>query len=285
MEYMNLGELYDYINIITNRDQLGEPADPVKFSILLKAHSINYYDINYKEILTQALAQHLPVSMRLFEETAFARFLVTKSFDYSNMENDVFAIPEDLKRTLDIEAHVKNIWRSCTITETSDFNARRLNVLAPSPERKPLAKKMPDGYRFAPNYIRKVRLHYLKRASIPYFDYCQGLYDDEIYYMPPGSYIKKMIVSGIEPGEEHGTDSATPSEPKAYYHLYDSDNNLIERNVFHPLSPTKFPHYSISVELDWDEEDSISISTTIIGALTTRSRELDVTQIATQQNT
>ena len=52
---MKLRELYDYINFVTNKDQLGDAPAPDKFNLLLKAVYLEVFNKEFADFV-QALA-------------------------------------------------------------------------------------------------------------------------------------------------------------------------------------------------------------------------------------
>lgn len=262
---MNLGELFDYINYISNKEQLGEPFSPKHYVLLLKTTNEAYYEERYTGILQIIQTEGTKINSKLFQNSALSRFLKERVYDLDNTNITVFEIPEDHKKTIEGGIYFGNLWRPADFMTIEEFNHRRFNMMSPTPRRKPFFAQNEHGYIFVPFATRKARVTYLRKAIEPFYDYCIGKGDDNEYYMPPGSKIKKIVVNGLNE-----------------YNLYDKDNVLMKTNVIHLSEPAEYPYYSKSVELDWREDDKTKIGDLIIAAATVRSRELNVSQIAAQ---
>jgi len=272
---LNLGDLYRYIAYLSNKEQLGEPFTPENFNILLKAINSVYYREQYKNIINIDAASNIDFSVKLFNDTSLARFLSERNYDYDNKNLKKFDLPEDLYETISARAYYNNNWIPAEFLAPEKFDNRRFNILTKSPKRKPLFKQNVDGYVFVPYSIRRAVVNYLREANTPYFDYCIGIDDDNEYYMEPGSRIQLST--------EYGGGGEEMAATSQKYDLVGADNQVRVKNVVYPQKITKYPYFSQSVELDWDKEDKIIISNLIVSVASIRSREIDVSQIVSQE--
>ena len=281
---MDLGELFDYINYITNKEQLGEPFSPKHYVLLLKLTNESYYESKYANVLDITQTEGTKINARLFQDSPLSHFLKEKVYDLNNTNITEFELPEDHGKTIDGGVYFSNIWKPADFVTIEEFNRRRFNVMSPTPRRKPYFAQSKDGYTFVPFATRKARVVYLRKAITPFFDYCVGKSDDNEYYMPPGSKIRDIRPVPLDDDDEiaNPTSVGVSSPPLNEFNLYDKDNVLIKTNVIHLSSPTEYPYYSKSVELDWREDDKTKIGDMIIASATVRSRELNISQLATQ---
>jgi len=258
---MTLGESFDYISFEINQDSLGTPFTPEDFNRLLKVATNNYYDANYAKLLEVVAAQGISLTTKMFNNSPLFRFLSVKSYDFGNTIPPLAPLPSDLRHTIGGTLEYNNVWRPADFLDIESYNRRRYNILAPSTKRHPIFVQWPDGYQFVPHSSRKARVDYLRFALDPVYDFCIGVDDDNVYFMPEGSYIK--IETGV------------------IWSLYDLNDGLLISNVTH-LSFPGVPYNSITVEWDWQTEDIVKISDSIIALSAVKSRELNVAQIAAQ---
>lgn len=264
---MNLGEHYKYVNFVINRDQLGDPASPEIFNILIKKFSIEYYNKEYQSLVQGAIEKGVAVEEAFYESGSLKRFESTESFDYSGgaVPNYITA-PDDFKRTLTLTAIGKGktgtnpFKRPVSLVGPKLFEDMKTSVFRHRLSEKPIGREFPTKIQVIPMF-EKFELVYIREVIDPYFDWCLSS-GDEIIYMPVGSQIidDGGVLKLISGGE------------------------TLASSVTHPASPS-LPYTSTSLELDWDAEWQKMIIEDVITAASRKSREGEMIQVSEQEKT
>lgn len=267
MEPMNLGELFTYLNFVTNKDTNGEPLSAESYASLLKISNSEFVEGVYKEYTELLSVEGIDIAVRFLNNSPLSRHLKTIEYNLEGQAQVLAPLPDDLYATLRAAAKRDNTWRPAELVDKGTFDKIRLNMFGKNVKRNPIFLKEKEGYRFVPRNTREAYVDYIATPPTPIFDFCIGVEDFQVYYMPVGSYITIDTTS-------EGTNGQTYQ-----YHLYSSEGIIIVENVNHKdQDPDKFPLYSTSIELDWDEESKTTIIDNIISAASVKSRELDVVQ-------
>jgi hypothetical protein len=275
---MDLGKLFDQINYILNRDQLGSPASPDAFNMLLKFHNREFYDNSYKELVKMLMEQGRAVMDAYFQSTSpLKRFYKQKDYNFTTPAAPVLVpVPTDYARVLTLSVFSKDNWREVDLIGELEFTNRTQNIFIKDPEEFPFGMEYYDHvfdldlgavtrtvFKVIPLRLRKYRLAYLFNVIEPYFDYCVDE-QDNIVYMPPTSIIMAkqgptVDASLIMPDGTHLADHVTKRE-----------------------GATAYPYTSQSIELDWNEEHKDYFLDAIIRDASLRARE-NITPNPTKQ--
>jgi hypothetical protein len=94
---------------------------------------------------------------------------------------------------------------------------------------------------FLPNDLDGLLLTYLRRPSVPYYDFCISSNDLPVF-MPVGSIVKTHVY-----GDAPELDPPPAVTPKS---LYDNNGVLLQYDV---TANGAYPYLSKTTELDWDE--------------------------------
>jgi len=251
---MNLGELYSYIEYVTNKDKLGEPLSPENYQTLLKVADTQYYKSEFGKILL-ALDKSGDAILKLFNNSPLYRFLAQATLTVTGGKA---SLPTDLGYTINGTVLLGGSWKFAEFLSVEDADMRKYNILSPDLALKPIFTQAPTGYNFIPSSITSASVNYLKKVVSPYFDYCIGS-DDNVYYMPVGSSIT------------------------AAGDLIDSSSNVIVSGVTHPDNPT-LPYTSKSVEFDWDEVDQVKLADMIIEMASIRAKDFNTAAAISQDS-
>ena len=174
-------------------------------------------------------------------------------------------IPPDKYATIGGIGTVGGIPQPLEFLNEESFSRRAYNVLGQSLKRHPIFKEFNGMYVVIPTSITAITIDYLSKQTIPVFDYCQGLDNDEIYYMPVGSELRND--AGV-----------------INLYISSSATVILGSNVAHYPVPAAYPYVSLSVELDYKDVDKRKIADMIIAMASERSRELNLSQIAEQKS-
>ncbi len=247
---MTLGDLYSYIDYLSNKEQFGKQLSLENYKVLLTVVNAQYFKDEFQKIIPALAVNGDEVELKIFNNSPLYRFL--NSADLT-LTAGLGALPATLGSTLNGTALMGTSWKFARFVSTAEADRVKYNILTPNLEQKPIFTQTPAGYQFTPTSIASAKVNFLREVLNPYFDYCLDS-DDKIRYMPVGS----LITVGNE--------------------LQDAGGNIIASNVTHVNSPV-LPYTSVSVEFDWDEVDKVVLSNKIIELVMIRNG-----QIVPQQN-
>lgn len=250
---MNLFEIFEYVNYIANKEQLGDPPTPERYTLLLKDVNLEVYSSLLENFIkTLADPQNWDYS-ELPDSNPLKRFAKTNVIMLPTDSAGQMAKPKDYGRYISFLADTGDgRFKRVRVYDAKAFDKQIDNVLAPPLNENPIVKETGENFLFVPNNIRKISISYLRVPEEPYFDYC---FDEtgELVYMPEGTQVVKS-------GEN--------------YSLTDTNLKLILSNVMPKKYSLNFPYESQSKELDWDGKDIPLITESIINKVLMRSREL-----------
>ena len=248
---MNLEQLYKYINFITNKEQIGDPATPDSFNLLLEYYNSELYNELYNDFV-QAITSDEPqrVADILTDGHPLKYFEKHSEYYYKDKAMPEIPKPKDYGHYISLAVYLGGKFRNVEILNTIRYVNRIRNVLAKPIYEYPIGMELPDGIQITPNNLNKFELYYFRKVETPYFDYCidQG---DNVIYMPPGSSL-------VNTGDT--------------VNLINESGTVLTANVILPKNST-YPYKSKSKELDWNEPGKKMVTDKIISAILTRSRE------------
>jgi len=247
---MTLGELYSYIDYLTNKDQFGKQLSLENYKVLLTIVNSQYFRDEFQKIIPALTVNGDEEMLKIFNNSPLYRFL--NSADLT-LTAGLGTLPTTLGSTLNGTALIGTSWKFARFVSIEEADRRKYNILTPDLSEKPIFTQTPTGYQFTPKTIVSAKVNYLREVVNPYFDYCIDS-DDKIIYMPVGSLI---TLTGV---------------------LQDAAGNTLATDVTHINSPT-LPYTSVSLEFDWDEVDKVVLSNKIIELVMMRSG-----QVVPQQN-
>lgn len=253
---MNLGEQYDYVNFVLNRDQLGSPTSPDQFNMLINRFSMLLYNEEY-QILIKAAKEGDRNFIELYYESGPLRRFENTIADAGITE--FTDMPENFKRLLSAKLDLNNAIRPVLILGPKAFDSVLTNIMSESLDESPIGRIYPTKIRVLPTG-GDLTTAYLRKAVDPVFDYCMDD-GDNVVYMPVGSEI--VDVAGT-------------------WTLKDSGGTTIIAPVTHSkvFIVGDLPYTSTSVELDWDDEFKEKIIEDVIGAASMRAKELQMVQLS-----
>jgi len=252
----NLGDLYDYVAFVLNQEELGEVVNAKNINVLLYAATQEFFKVEYEKILKGLQIEGTPIGSKVFYDSPLSLFVKSETL------SSPFTFPSDLFATIGGTAIVDGLPKPLEFLNQESFNRRAYNMLGPSLKRHPIFGELSDAYLVVPTSVTSITVDYLKKQSIPFFDYCQDNSgnSDDIYYMPVGYEIR-------DDGNLYANST---------------DTTPVQSNVVHFPTPDSFPYVSQSVELEYKDVDKKRIADRIISMATERSRELNLSQIKKQ---
>lgn len=242
---MTLGELYSYIDYLSNKEVNGKQLSLENYKVLLTVVNSQYFKDEFQKIIPALAVTGNEETLKVFNNSPLYRFLNSASL---TLTAGVGALPTTLGSTISGTALMGTSWKFASFVSTEEADRKKYNILTPNLEEKPIFTQTPAGYQFIPNSIVSAKVNFLREVLNPYFDYCMDA-DDKIRYMPVGSLITTGNV------------------------LEDDSGNVLVSNVTHINSPT-LPYTSISVEFDWDEVDKVVLSNKIIELVMIRNGQI-----------
>lgn len=242
---MNLDKIRNYINFVINKDQLGEPQSPQSFNVLLPVVSLEKYELEYEKWLKTRNSDTPLIRFRMKSTPSVADGEVSKPDDYMYF---ISLLVED-----------NDVYKVVTITDPATLDNMRFNLLEQSPVELPAGTEMSDRFLVYPNPRGRSNgeLKYFRSPVEPYYDTCIDSIDNEIY-MPVGSYIFDRALTT----EEHASTDIPELSTDGSLNLYSSADVLLTSNV--SKSGVSGFYRSLSVELDWDETEHLSIAEMIV---------------------
>ena len=233
---MNVSELYQYCNYMTNKDIRGNFTTPEQYNILLNTVNLELFkteaDKLFKKHLANQQANVTPLAL-----ISPLRDLIEIQTDFT-VADGAFDVPDDYKHFLSMMVHYGGSLRNLELVTEEEFNSIRTGLSRRNIVEYPAGVERSRKIYFLPNDIDLAerfgvgtQMVYIKLPTTPYYDYCIDS-DGNTIYMPDGYYVD--LVASV-------------------YNLYDGDDTLIEANVTYPNYSTS-PTVSSTNQLDWGED-------------------------------
>lgn len=261
---MNLNEILLKLQFVTNKSHSGRRLTPEYYNVLLAdANNVKFY--TEWRLLTMAAKEAGGIVLEsMIEDTPLNRYKKDATLMAPDATGKV-DLPVDFHHAFGMFCKYENIIRKIDICSEAEINMHLTSLAMPSLLYAPKAVRYGTYLRVYPFNVglepNKIKLTYLARPAVPYYDYCFRNAVALPIYMPVGSYLA-MDADGIRAN------------------LYNVNNGVIAYNVTHPLfnnitsgseesddtpadndrsadpnNPTDTTRYtSRSVELDWNEE-------------------------------
>lgn len=243
---MTLDQIYKYCKFVMQKDQLGEPANPADFSILLKVVNAEFFDAEWKKVV-QVIDNRQVVNYDMITAGSPLYNLVMSHSETTTATT--VSLPSDFGKVITASA-VYYAGEMPIDTIVGVFDERRLSIISGDVTEQPIGYISSSDYEYIPAGATKFKMSYIKFPGEPYYDYVISTVTDEYIYMPVGSTFT-------------GTNLMQGSV-------------LLASNVIHPSGTPS--HTSETVELVWDDMFHNQLADLLIEKMSVSSREIDVTQ-------
>lgn len=273
---MTIQELFTYCNDVVNKDVHGLPFGPDQFNNTLKFVNVELFQSAYSSARAVAEKAGEKLSSVVFDINDLRNFITMVALNTSTTAVGDLTVcrapyPTDMEYPLSLWTTGKDV----EIVSAYRLARLRASVVNRNFDEHPVAVQTDGYFEVYPNDLLaaasepELVLTYLKRPSVPYYDYCYDE-DDVPVFMPDDSFVVYSLVMG-------------------QYNLYQGTHaspTLLKLNVTHPyfdssLSPNPTLYYdSVTVELEWDQSKHMDLANKIIERMGVNLRSPDITQYA-----
>ena len=173
---MNLGDLYSYIDYLTNKDEFGKQLTLENYKVLLTVVNSRYFVEQFNKILPALSVSGGAEMLKAFNNSPLYRFLNSSPL---TVTSGVAVLPPTLGRTINGTALVNLGWKYAEFVSAEEADKKKYNIFTPDLAEKPIFIQTPSGYQFIPSSITSASVNFLRKVLDPYFDYCLDA-DDKI---------------------------------------------------------------------------------------------------------
>ena len=226
---MNLQSIFDLVNYITDKEQVGNSLNPGEFNTLLPSVQWELVNAELDKITKDELT---PMAGELITGSLLNPFKTTIPL---TVANGIAQVPKDYVRFMSFTQTGADTGTGAIvptlreITPVASF-ARFQNNIYARLDIHPIVKILGYTFTFIPNDIPLVNLDYIRTPATPFYDYCQDEVGNAIY-MPVGSTI--TVVNGVNI-------------------LYDVNGGVLASGVTKD-NMNALPWLSQTVELEWEQ--------------------------------
>ena len=216
---MTLNSLLNKLNYFSGKDKRGKTFKITEFNDLLPTVQDMLVNEELNKLLVEDI-KNIPAA-----RVSISPLRVFKKSEVKTVDDGSFQLPDDYVRYINVQKGLRNI---DVVTEDT-FNSKRSSVFR-RPTVRPFCYISATDLMICPTNIGSTELQYFRKATVPYFDYCQDAVTLNEIFMPVGSVVRV------------GDDGQIS--------LFDSAGTLIKQEVTH--ASAQYPHVSQTVELEWE---------------------------------
>jgi len=253
---MNLGELKEFIEAISNKDQAGNSFTPEQFNLILKQENLDLFNIECEKLKQLAQAKGQPFYKTYYNANNLNEFEVISTENIVGGKLLISTLNDYAYPITGIAMGYNGGDRKVDFDDDNEVSRRRTNLLTKPPYWYPMGVRKGGTLYFYPNDIALLEFTYLKFPAEPNYDYCIRNSNYQKVYMPVGSNI-----TAVGP----------------IYNLYSSVGVLLAGNVLH-LTATVYPYTSTSIELEWAVNMHIKIAGLILSKMAVNLRDQELQQ-------
>lgn len=227
---MNLQWIFDLVNYVIDKEQIGNAISANEFNTLLPSVQWELVNAELDKITKDELT---PIAGELITGFILNPFKTTIPL---TVANGIAQVPKDYVRFMSFTQTGADTGTGAIvptlreITPVASF-ARFQNNIYARLDIHPIVKILGYTFTFIPNDIPLVNLDYIRTPATPFYDYCQDAITGNAIYMPVGSYINAI-------------DDVN--------YLYDINDGLLASNVVKD-NMNALPWLSQTVELEWEQ--------------------------------
>jgi hypothetical protein len=226
---MNLQWIFDLVNYVIDKEQIGNAISANEFNTLLPSVQWELVNAEMDKITKDELT---PIAGELITGSLLNPFKTTIPL---TVANGIAQVPKDYVRFMSFTQTGADTGTGAIvptlreITPVASF-ARFQNNIYARLDIHPIVKILGYTFTFIPNDIPLVNLDYIRTPATPFYDYCQDEVGNAIY-MPVGSTI--TVVNGVNI-------------------LYDVNGGVLASGVTKD-NMNALPWLSQTVELEWEQ--------------------------------
>ena len=226
---MNLQWIFDLLNYVIDKEQIGNAISANEFNTLLPSVQWELVNAELDKITKDELT---PMAGELITGSLLNPFKTTIPL---TVANGIAQVPKDYVRFMSFTQTGADTGTGAIvptlreITPVASF-ARFQNNIYARLDIHPIVKILGYTFTFIPNDIPLVNLDYIRTPATPFYDYCQDEVGNAIY-MPVGSTI--TVVNGVNI-------------------LYDVNGGVLASGVTKD-NMNALPWLSQTVELEWEQ--------------------------------
>jgi hypothetical protein len=226
---MNLQWIFDLVNYVIDKEQIGNAISANEFNTLLPSVQWELVNAEMDKITKDELT---PIAGELITGSLLNPFKTTIPL---TVANGIAQVPKDYVRFMSFTQTGADTGTGAIvptlreITPVASF-ARFQNNIYARLDIHPIVKILGYTFTFIPNDIPLVGLDYIRTPATPFYDYCQDEVGNAIY-MPVGSTI--TVVNGVNI-------------------LYDVNGGVLASGVTKD-NMNALPWLSQTVELEWEQ--------------------------------
>ena len=226
---MNLQWIFDLLNYVIDKEQIGNAISANEFNTLLPSVQWELVNAELDKITKDELT---PIAGELITGSLLNPFKTTIPL---TVANGIAQVPKDYVRFMSFTQTGADTGTGAIvptlreITPVASF-ARFQNNIYARLDIHPIVKILGYTFTFIPNDIPLVNLDYIRTPATPFYDYCQDEVGNAIY-MPVGSTI--TVVNGVNI-------------------LYDVNGGVLASGVTKD-NMNAMPWLSQTVELEWEQ--------------------------------
>lgn len=257
---MTIQEFYKHLQNLSNKDSKGNAFTIDMLNIEVKITVINKFQEYVKLAQNAAISQNKELADVIFDMQNLSSFvkledlIITNQGTLAGVSVCYADYPRDFGYSISFIADNK----PGDIKPYSQISRYRRNTLC-NPDDKPLAFEGDGRYEFIPNDVSIVGLTYLRMPAEPYYDWCFGPGDLEIF-MPVGSYVR------CKTGKVN------------HFRLYNANGTVLESEVSRSDFDEAVIYYSKTVELDWPSTSHEQLANDVLQKLAVNLRSPEMVQ-------
>ncbi len=247
---MTIKGILDFVNYISNKEQMGQSLTPENFNVLLAGFNIKIFNDELTQVEVMAKTQGIPMYRALYAASSLRKFrtLTTLQTDAQG----IASLPTDYVHFTKLLAQYNGAIRTIDVVSEEEMANKRSSMMETSLSIKPACTMYGTQVQFFPKDIGhspnpNVELKYIKMPAIPNYDWCISNVTGSQVFMPVGSYV-----------QTYGG---------ATQNLYAANGDVLARDVELRVSLGYLPYTSFTVELEWDEIFQWKLITLLLTAM------------------
>lgn len=183
---MNLGDIYKYLEVVTNKHRSGNKFSPDEFNYVLKLENINFFNHKVKEIQNSAKRdadfREMLLSSKMLRPLLVSQDVTPITGVYDLITGDdgldnTFVHWASALTTAVFNGAIKRV----ELVNHNEYEKRQVNLLSPPIYYFPIAEIVGDNLNILPTNITEIKLTYIKLPSDPVFDYYSDANRNVIY--------------------------------------------------------------------------------------------------------
>jgi hypothetical protein len=196
---MNLQEIFDFVNLKTNKNQSGNTLNPDRFNTALNAVNIDFFKLKYGLPEEYVPGRSLPrqsweTTVKITDDLSIHKVLMggllsmplqVDSNGYAEKPNDYVHVSSmGYKKPVTVSGKTLEEIKVIDLLTDDQWNPRLSNSITKPNHDYPVARIIGNKIQFEPKDIKNVEFAYLRMASTPFYDY--KIVNDAIVYLPAG---------------------------------------------------------------------------------------------------